>query len=286
MISKNFSICDINFKIITPFDYDLGDNFKKFISEEKEEDISYVFEKGSEEIEFNIDPIYSSDDTYIFIKDNKIFRKVIDNKYLTTRAVIVQDFMHLNKNKYYYYLDEKYFKTSTGVFRFMQLEQSLSLFNAFILHSSQIKYNNKSILFTGPSGIGKSTQAHLWEKFKNAKILNGDKSGIRKINDVWLSYGLPFSGSDKYYNNVSTPIGAIVVLKQGKENKIEKLSPAKAFRYIYGETAISLWHEVFTKPIVEAILELVKKVPIYLFSCTQDESAVVFLENELERDRV
>ena len=35
MISKNFSICDINFKAITPFDYDLGDNFKKFISEEK-----------------------------------------------------------------------------------------------------------------------------------------------------------------------------------------------------------------------------------------------------------
>ena len=109
----------------------------------KEEDISYVFEKGSEEIEFNIDPIYSSDDTYIFIKDNKIFRKVIDNKYLTTRAVIVQDLMHLNKNKYYYYLDEKYFKTSTGVFRFMQLEQ-ISL--VYLMHLYFIHHKLNTII--------------------------------------------------------------------------------------------------------------------------------------------
>lgn len=286
MIIKNFKICDINFKIGTPFDYDIGENIKPFVSNTKVGDVTHIFEKGTKRHNFNTEPIYKDENNYIFIEDNEIYRQIINSKNCDTRVTILQDIKNLTKNKYYYYLDEKYFDTSTGIFKFLQLEQSLSLFNAFILHSSQIKFNNKSILFTGPSGIGKTTQAHLWENIKNAEIINGDKSGIRKINDTWLSYGLPFSGSDKYYKNVSTPIGAIVVLKQGKENKIEKLSPSKAFRYIYGETAISFWHEVFTKPIVESIVELVKEVPIYLFSCTPNESALKVLEKELERERI
>ena len=36
--------------------------------------------------------------------------------------------------------------------------------SAVILHASYIDWDGSAILFTGPSGTGKSTQAELWEQ--------------------------------------------------------------------------------------------------------------------------
>ena len=45
-----------------------------------------------------------------------------------------------------------------------------------VLHSSYIvTRTGEGILFSGPSGIGKSTQAALWERFAGARTINGDR---------------------------------------------------------------------------------------------------------------
>ena len=43
-----------------------------------------------------------------------------------------------------------------------------------LFHSSIIKFWNQGIMFLGPSGIGKTTQAELWKKYRDALIINGD----------------------------------------------------------------------------------------------------------------
>ena len=83
------------------------------------------------------------------------------------------------------------------------IEQVLNSYNTFLLHSSFIKWKDKAILFTAPSGTGKSTQADLWEKYENAEIINGDRSGIRKMDGKWTAYGLPIAGSSGIYKNIS-----------------------------------------------------------------------------------
>ena len=42
--------------------------------------------------------------------------------------------------------------------------------NGVILHSSFIKYNDYAILFSGPSGVGKSTQANLWKLLMGIEV--------------------------------------------------------------------------------------------------------------------
>ena len=44
----------------------------------------------------------------------------------------------------------------------MGLEHLLATQRAVILHSAYIDYKGKAILFSAPSGTGKSTQAELW----------------------------------------------------------------------------------------------------------------------------
>ena len=50
------------------------------------------------------------------------------------------------------------------------MKKILLKYNGIILHSSFINFENKAILFSAPSGTGKSTQADLWKKYKNAEI--------------------------------------------------------------------------------------------------------------------
>ena len=45
-----------------------------------------------------------------------------------------------------------------------------------IFHSAYIGFRNEGILFTAPSGTGKSTQAELWRKWREADVINGDRS--------------------------------------------------------------------------------------------------------------
>lgn len=53
--------------------------------------------------------------------------------------------------------------------------------NAIILHSASIEYKNKGILFTAPSGTGKTTQTDLWHKYvKNVSDINADRTLLQK----------------------------------------------------------------------------------------------------------
>ena len=79
------------------------------------------------------------------------------------------------------------------------LEQLLLRYDGLILHSSLVRWQGKGILFSAPSGTGKSTQASLWEKHMGAEILNGDRAGIRYVDGRWMAYGLPYAGSSRIY---------------------------------------------------------------------------------------
>ena len=96
------------------------------------------------------------------------------------------------------------------------------------LHSSFVLYQDKALLFTGPSGIGKTTQAELWRDYQGALIVNGDAALLRRMEDGWWAFGTPVHGSSPYCENEQAPIVALVMLKQGKENKLAKLDSFSA----------------------------------------------------------
>ena len=56
-----------------------------------------------------------------------------------------------------------------------------------------IAFQNKAILFSAPSGTGKSTQADLWQKYvRGVEIINGDRAIIGIEDNGVKAYGLPF----------------------------------------------------------------------------------------------
>ena len=148
----------------------------------------------------------------------------------------------------------------------------------FILHSSYIRHGERGIVFTAPSGTGKSTQADLWQKLRNAQILNGDRSAVRVTEDGVCVYGIPFSGSSGYCENVTLPLAAVVYLKQAPKTTIRRLHGAEAFRRVWEGVSVNAWDRQDVLAVSDAVAQVLAQVPVYELACTPDESAITALE--------
>lgn len=176
---------------------------------------------------------------------------------------------------------EKRFATSQNIINHLGLESLLLMHDILLLHCAFIRVDNRGILFSAPSGTGKSTQAELWRKCRNADILNGDRAGLCKCDDQWTACGLPYAGTSGIYRNDSAPIQAVVVLRQAKENAVRRLRPAEAMRYLYPELTLHRWEPVSVNDAMDLLTDLVISVPVFLLECRPDEEAVNVLEQAL-----
>lgn len=186
--------------------------------------------------------------------------------------------------RYTIYLQEDGLEDLLRQFRlsaFFALEQLLLHHSAFQLHSSVVEWRGMGILFSAPSGTGKSTQAELWRTLEGAQIINGDRAMIRKMREKYVVYGSPYAGTSGIYTNLSVPIRAIVILSQAAENRLERLELTAAFGKLYRESTIPSWDVSFVEKISELIIDLIGTVPVYHLACRPDAGAVEVLKQEL-----
>lgn len=174
-----------------------------------------------------------------------------------------------------------YFTGSTGIFNRIGMETLLLQHKGLLLHASLIKYKGKTVAFAGPSGVGKSTHAGLWEKFLGADILNGDRAALRRSAEDWIAYGSPYAGTSGIYKNESAPLAAIVLLQQGQENRLKPVSPGEAFRYLFPELSIHHWDKAFVARATDLCLQLLAETPVYRLECRPDEEAALVVKKGL-----
>lgn len=167
----------------------------------------------------------------------------------------------------------------------MMMESRLLANDRLILHASVIRQKNHVILFSAPSGTGKSTQAELWRQYADAEILNGDRVLIRCDGDELLACGLPFAGTSAICKDFSHPIRAIVVLRQGTENRAEAMPPMDALKCLLSQISLQRWNQRDLEAAIRLTERLIAELPIYRFSCLPEKSAVEYLQQVLtEKD--
>lgn len=161
----------------------------------------------------------------------------------------------------------------------IEAEHLLTVHNGFLLHASFVAWNGRAILFTAPSGTGKSTQAELWRTLRGAEIINGDRAAVRICGGKALAWGLPFAGSSDVRKNTVLPLAAVVYLSQSPETSITRLRPSLAFRRIWEGCSVNAWNREDVLLGSQTVMDLVASVPVCHLACTPDESAVRALES-------
>lgn len=167
----------------------------------------------------------------------------------------------------------------------MAIEQMLGLEGGFILHSAYVAWEGRGILFTAPSGTGKSTQAALWERYRGADVVNGDRAAVRIIGDTPMAYGIPFSGTSGISKARELPLTAVVYLSQSKENRLRQLQGYEAFRAIWEGISVNTWDRKAMERVSGTVERLVERIPVYHLACRPDEGAVEILEQALKEKK-
>ena len=152
------------------------------------------------------------------------------------------------------------------------------------LHASFIRWHGQGLLFTGPSGMGKSTQARLWETHRGAEVLNGDRVVCRIGEDV-TAFGSPWAGSSDIWRNECAPLRAIVSLRQADENTLTPLHGREALAELMPRMATVPWAAEWHVRAMELAIALVSRVPVWRLSCRPDREAVELVRRSVfDRD--
>ena len=270
--------------VSAPYAVKVDDNYLPFVCDPREPDCEYEFTIGRPELPT---PSIEQDRMRVWQMPDGIYIErptVLSNHACICICVRNDDPLHMQG---WIYPDRTGAVVSlNNLFDGGSIETMISAIGAINLHSSFIRWQGGAILFTAPSGTGKSTQAGLWEQYTDAEQINGDRSVIRCVDDVWTAFGFPFAGSSGIFRNKAVPIRAIVVLRQAPENTITRLRPGEAFRLLYSESAIQRWHETAHTVSVDRLVQLSRTVPVYMLCCTPDERAVRLLQDTLSMEEL
>ena len=147
----------------------------------------------------------------------------------------------------------------------VQFYLNLLDFSGMLLHSYAVALNGKVYLFSGPSGMGKSTHTRLWQTVfgEEAEIINDDKPALRYLDGVWYAYGTPWCGKDGINRNKKYPLAGICFLKQADQNEIRRLSPGEAGRKILSQTYHRFWKSEKMDLVLKNVNCLIQKIPVF-----------------------
>ncbi|MBQ7362181.1 MAG: hypothetical protein IJW68_06805 [Bacteroidaceae bacterium] len=166
----------------------------------------------------------------------------------------------------------------------LALERYMAQCKAIILHCAFLAYNNKALLFSGPSGIGKSTHSNLWCKhIADTKVVNGDRCLIyRNKEGEYIASGWPVCGSSEICHREEYPLHSIILLHQCEENIILNATPMQKFKQLCSQTTINWWDKQHAEKMLDEIEMLTSKTPIVNYACNMTAEAPETLRKYLD----
>lgn len=163
------------------------------------------------------------------------------------------------------------------IFPYVALKHDILTF-----HGALVECEGDGFIVSAPSGTGKTTHARLWRDYKNALIINGDRATCKKENGVWEGYGLPWSGTSGEQIARKVPLKALVILEQGTDNKVHRLTPQESFGEMLPHIQCPTWDAELVGKAMELADEFLQEIPVFHFSCRPDLDAVETLYNTLK----
>ena len=172
----------------------------------------------------------------------------------------------------------------------------------FAIHSASILYRDQVWLFSGHSGMGKSTHTNLWKEQFDTEIINGDLNLIGWSNGEQTNigqsvdkpgskghpivYGMPWCGTSGIASTKSYPLGGIVLLGRSDNDHFESLTNDQKIVRVMQRMISPVWTEDMLETNLKCAAKLAKEVPIYYLLCTKEPSAAQVMKAQIDQKEI
>jgi len=154
------------------------------------------------------------------------------------------------------------------------LAQYLFHKGGFLLHASAIGYKNKAYIFTGPSGVGKSTIARI---SKNKLILSDDLVAIQKVNHGYMAFPTPFGLQSRNIADKKLFIAAVYLLRHSEKILCQRMSVKDTLARIISNIVFMGEITLPTDEILEKCYDFIKVVHCYDLAFNRDKNIWSYL---------
>ena len=273
-------IGNVTIKIISDIFFELDENLQKFAVEIPDEKhmVQYLLKQEIFQLPESCHKVH---DSYIKVYKDKsgIYREHTYADGTTARkGYCVRNTVYNDCYEFFVDVQTNRFTLYNNL---IPLEEIIAYHGGIVLHSSCVEYQGQGLLFSAPSGTGKTTQAELWNQYMGARIINGDRCVLMKIDGIWCACGCFYKGSSHYCESVCIPVAAIITLGQAPENVSYSLRAKEKFVALYKESIIHTWNPEYVDKIVDTLMDCLNQIRMEHFVCLPQESAVWHIKGRI-----
>lgn len=164
---------------------------------------------------------------------------------------------------------------------FLYLAQKRGL---FAIHSASILYRDKAWLFSGHSGMGKSTHTALWKEEIGTPYLNGDLNLVGMHEGKPAVFGIPWCGTSGIFTTERQELGGIVLLGRAEKDEVLPMSEHEKVLRIMQRMISPTWSPKLLDKNLNCAKELAESIGVYHLVCTREPSAVYAIKEKIDED--
>lgn len=140
----------------------------------------------------------------------------------------------------------------------------------FLVHASSAIRNGRAFLFSGVSGVGKTTMARLAPA--DAIVLTDEISYVTREGENYFAHGTPFAGElGRVGEPMKAPIGELYLLAQGPENSIQSLPSVAAVQGLMRNILFFAKDADFAGEVFQSACDFAARAPVKRLTFLPDE---------------
>lgn len=162
--------------------------------------------------------------------------------------------------------------------------RELLKYDCCIFHSVSFVWRGNAFLLTAPSGTGKTTQFYNWQRLFPGEItmISGDMPVLERCDDgsIW-AHPTTWNGKENIGSRICAPVAGIILLEQGKENRILPLSARDAVMRFFGQFIVRPETEEQIRALARLMDQMLRNLPCFKFVNLGDDASTTLLRETL-----
>ena len=212
----------------------------------------------------------------------KFWLKPVDGEEYDIKAtpeLVARTLAHMPEENPEYYAEYKSLILPTSAF--------LQQYCCSLLHAVAFLWHGRAWLLTAPSGTGKTTQFLNWRKLHPAEItmICGDMPVLELRDDgsVWV-HASNWNGKEGVGSFQAAPLGGIVLLSQGKENRIVPLDARQAIPALFEQFVSTYETEEQIRTVCALMDAMLSRYPAWKYTNLGDDASTELLRAAIAKE--